>query len=149
MMRHLGGPEAADKIAERQSRYARQGSDQFKVVDAISGEGVGWVGAWDRERLGDRVYEVGWSVIPSFQGRGIARAATEQLLGLVAPRRKHRYAHAYPSVANAASNAVCRAVGFEYLGQHEVEFPKGSFFACNDWRFDLSTVPRGRRLRRS
>jgi len=44
MMEHLGGPEGAEKIAERQTRYEQPGSKQFKVVDGASGEGVGWGG---------------------------------------------------------------------------------------------------------
>jgi hypothetical protein len=49
MMRHLGGPDNAEKIAERQARYERPGSGQFKIVEPAGGEGVGWVGYWERE----------------------------------------------------------------------------------------------------
>jgi RimJ/RimL family protein N-acetyltransferase len=52
--------------------------------------------------------------------------------------RKHRYLHAFPSVENAPSNAICRKLGFELLGDQEFEYPKGHFMRCNDWRLDLS-----------
>jgi RimJ/RimL family protein N-acetyltransferase len=139
MMVHLGGPESAGKIAKRQARYARAGSAQFKVVDEATGEGVGWVGYWERAWRGGTVYETGWSVLPAFQGRGIAASATTQLIELARRERKHRFLHAYPAVANAASNAICRKLGFTLLGAHQFEYPPGTgpLMRCNDWRLDL------------
>src|SRR3954447_5550242 len=72
---HLGGPESVQKIAERQARYERPGSKQFKIVDEAREQGVGWVGYWERDANRAPVYEIGWAVIPAFQGRGIAGAA--------------------------------------------------------------------------
>ena len=48
-----------------------------------------------------------------------------------------RFLHAFPSVANAASNAVCRKVGFVELGECDFEYPAGHPIRCNDWRLDL------------
>ena len=64
MMEHLGGPETEEKIAERQARYERPGSRQFKIVETATGDGVGYVGYWEREWRNEPVYEVGWSVLP-------------------------------------------------------------------------------------
>jgi RimJ/RimL family protein N-acetyltransferase len=138
MMAHLGGPESPDKIAERQARYEVPGSLQFKIVEEAAGEGVGWVGYWEREWRGDDVYETGWSVVPEAQGRGIAAAATRALLERARADGDRRYVHAFPAVDNAPSNAICRKLGFELLGASEFEYPKGSWMRCNDWRFDLS-----------
>jgi RimJ/RimL family protein N-acetyltransferase len=137
MMEHLGGPESAEKIAERQSRYEQDGSGMFKIVDGSSGEAVGSVGYWERPWRNQEVYETGWSVLPAFQGRGIAGAATSLVIDLARSERKHRYLHAFPSVDNAASNAICRKLGFTLLEDVEFEYPKGSFMRCNDWRLDL------------
>ena len=52
-------------------------------------------------------------------------------------RGHHRFVHAFPSVDNPASNAVCRRLGFESLGEAEVEYPKGTMFRANDWCMDL------------
>ena len=49
--------------------------------------------------------------------------------------------HAFPNVDNAPSNAICRKLGFDLLGPCEVEFPKGHFMTCNDWRLDLRADP--------
>jgi RimJ/RimL family protein N-acetyltransferase len=124
MMLHLGGPESREKIAERQARYAKD-PRQHKIV--VDGQGAGWVGYWER---GDD-YEIGWSVLPGFQGRGVAADATRQLIALA----RDRDIHAYPAVGNAASNALCRKLGFTNLGPREFEYPRdsGRFMRCNDW----------------
>jgi RimJ/RimL family protein N-acetyltransferase len=139
MTEHLGGPESPDKLHERQRRYERlDGGDRmFKIVDVGSGAGVGSVGFWAKEWREESVYEVGWMVVPEFQGRGIAAAATAQAIELAKLDDRHRFMHAFPNVDNAASNAICRKLGFEMLGHYEFEFPKGHFMTCNDWRLDL------------
>ena len=137
MMEHLGGAESEEKVAERQARYEKPGSKQFKIVDEATGEGAGYVGYWEREWRGEDVYEIGWAVIPAFQGRGIAAAATLEAIAIGREDGKRRFLHAYPSVDNAPSNAICRKAGFTLLGPVEFEYPKGHFMQCNDWRLDL------------
>jgi RimJ/RimL family protein N-acetyltransferase len=137
MMEHLGGPESPEKIAERQGRYEQPDSKQFKIVDEATGEGVGWVGYWERDWQDEQVYEIGWSVLPPLQGRGIAGSATLRAVAIARSERKRRFLHAYPSVDNAPSNAICRKVGFVLLGTCDFEYPKGHLTQCNDWQLDL------------
>jgi RimJ/RimL family protein N-acetyltransferase len=141
MMVHLGGPESPAKIAERQTRYEQPGSRQYRIV--VDGEGAGWVGYWEREWLDQDVYEIGWSVLPAFQGRGAASAATAQALELARAENDRRFVHAYPSVENAPSNAICRKLEFELLGEHDFEWPpaSGQVMRCNDWQFELFAMP--------
>jgi len=140
MTEHLGGPESEAKLVERQARYvtAREpGREQmFKIVDE-SGEATGSVGYWEKEWRESTVYETGWSVLPEHQGRGHASAATRLVIDEARAQRRRRYLHAFPSVDNAPSNAICRKLGFELLEACEFEFPKGHFMTCNDWRLDL------------
>src|SRR5262249_55795992 len=70
MTEHLGGPETPEKLRERQSRYERlEGGDRmFKIVDTASGAGVGSVGYWTKDWRDEDVYEIGWMVVPEFQG---------------------------------------------------------------------------------
>jgi RimJ/RimL family protein N-acetyltransferase len=130
-MRHIGGAESAEKIAERQQRYLRL-PFQFRIVDGV--EAAGWVGFWEREWRGEQIYEIGWSVLPAFHGRGLATAATA--LALDAARAAAGLpVHAFPSVENAPSNAVCRKLGFSLVGADMAfEFPPGTMMVCNDWR---------------
>ncbi|MBO0796080.1 MAG: GNAT family N-acetyltransferase, partial [Ktedonobacteraceae bacterium] len=139
MTEHLGGPETDEQLVKRQARYEDTGRDRmFKIVLEATGEAIGSVGYWERTWRGEQVYEMGWSVLPAFQGRGIAGAATAQALSRARLDGLHRFVHAFPSVDNPPSNAICRKLGFTLVEECEFEYPKGSFMRCNDWRFDLS-----------
>jgi len=140
MTEHLGGPEGPDKLRERQDRYEhlKGGNRMFKIVDAASGAGVGSVGFWTKAWRDEEVYEVGWMVVPEFQGRGIAVAATARAIELARRDDRHRFMHAFPNVDNAPSNAICRRLGFELIEVCEFEFPAGHLMTCNDWRLGLN-----------
>jgi RimJ/RimL family protein N-acetyltransferase len=137
MMTHLGGTESLEKIKRRQTRYEQPNSSQFMVTLEDSGEAIGWVGYWERDWRDQQIYEIGWAILPALHGRGIATRATAQAIDLAAAEQTHRYLHAFPSVDNAPSNAICRKCGFVLLGDSEFEYPPGRIMRCNDWRFDL------------
>jgi RimJ/RimL family protein N-acetyltransferase len=141
MTAHLGGPESDEKIAERQTRYERLADSgkgrMFKIVDVATGQAVGGVGYWERTWRGEQVYEMGWGVLPAFQGRGIAGMATALAIAGARDDGKHQFLHAFPSVDNPPSNAVCRKLGFTLVEECEFEYPPGSVMQCNDWRLDL------------
>jgi len=141
MTEHLGGPENEEKLAERQERYTKLddsgGGRMFKIVDGETGGALGSVGYWEKDWRGGTVYETGWSVLPEHQGRGLASEATRLVVDEARRQQRHRYLHAFPSVENAPSNAICRKLGFELLGAQEFEYPKGHWMRCNDWRLDL------------
>jgi RimJ/RimL family protein N-acetyltransferase len=138
---HLGGPETEEKVIERHARYLDVGPDgsgrMFTVFLLPERVQVGNIGYWEREWQGETVYETGWHVLPEFQGRGIAGAAATAIVDLARDEKRHRQLHAYPSVDNPASNAICRKAGFSLVGEYDFEFPKGNFMRCNDWRHDL------------
>ena len=135
MMVHLGGPESPEKLRSRQARYVAIESGCYRVD--LDGQGVGWVGIWDRD---DGEAEVGWSVVPSAQGRGVATTATRLLLDEARALGRWRFAHALPSVDNGPSNALCRRLGFELLGASDGEYPPGTgnILRCNDWRVSVA-----------
>jgi RimJ/RimL family protein N-acetyltransferase len=137
MTEHVGGPESEEQVLARHQRYLRIGG-MFRVV-LPEGEPVGSVGYWERPWCGETVYETGWGVLPPFQRRGIAAAAVTAVVERVKAERKHRYLHAFPSVGNPASNALCRKLGFSLLGECDFEYPPGSTMRCSDWRLDLAT----------
>jgi RimJ/RimL family protein N-acetyltransferase len=138
----LGGPETEEKLADRNARYASGNplNQMFRIIALPENEPAGSVGFWDKEWRGQTVYETGWGVVTAFQGRGIAVAATRAVLELARADGRHRYVHAYPKTEHAASNAVCRKVGFVNLGEADFEYPAGHPIRCNDWRFDLDTL---------
>jgi RimJ/RimL family protein N-acetyltransferase len=143
MKEHLGGPETEDQVLARHQRYLAIGGSgtgrMFSIMLLPERRGVGTIGFWERDWREQTVYETGWSVLAPFQGRGIAAAATAAVLESARAEEKHRYVHAFPSVDNPASNAICRKLSFVLLGESDFEFPPGHAMRCNDWRFDLRT----------
>ncbi|NUR92163.1 MAG: GNAT family N-acetyltransferase [Nonomuraea sp.] len=130
MTAYLGGPESPAKLADRHARYLRE-QDMFQV--RVDGEAAGVIGFWD---VGEH-YEAGWHVLPEFQGRGVAVAATRAVVDRARAAGAHPHLHAYPRVDNTASNAVCRKAGFTLLGEIDAEYPPGNPIRCNDWSVDL------------
>jgi RimJ/RimL family protein N-acetyltransferase len=112
----------------------------FRVLLLPELEAVGAVGYWERVWQDETVYEMGWKVLPPFQGRGIAAVATAAAVARARTERKHRHIHAFPSIDNTPSNAICRKVGFVLVGEYDFEYPKGSIMRCNDWRLDLTAT---------
>jgi RimJ/RimL family protein N-acetyltransferase len=138
MTKHLGGPESPEKIAGRLTRYINLNGPEgrmFKIVDA--GKPAGSVGYWQRTWQDEEIYETGWSVLPEFQGRGVATTATELAIQRARADGQHTSIHAFPSVDNTPSNALCKRLGFKLLGEYEFEFPPGNKMRSNDWSLDL------------
>jgi RimJ/RimL family protein N-acetyltransferase len=141
MTEHLGGPESAAKLEDRQKRYVAAAhldtAYVWKVILEPEALGVGCVVFWDREWRGAAVYEIGWSVLSGYQGRGIATAAVAQAIDLARATKRKPAVHAFPKIDNAPSNGICRKLGFELLGVVQFEYPKGHWAPSNDWRLAL------------
>lgn len=143
MMELLGGPESEEKLLDRHKRYvniASQGTGHmFSIILQPGLEKVGSIGYWDKQWEGEGVYEIGWSVLKAYQGLGIATAAVAAAMNHARNEHKYSSVHAYPSIHNPASNAICRKSGFTLLQECEFEYPKGHLIKCNDWKLDLDT----------
>jgi len=141
MNEHLGGPESQEKILERHLRYLKSWSTDrdrmFAIVVGPQKLGAGSIGYWELEWHDQVVWETGWGVLPDYQGRGIATRASILTLERARAEGRHRFMHAFPSIDNAASNAVCQKVGFVKQGEADFEFPKDHWMRCNDWCLDL------------
>ncbi|KKZ71442.1 GCN5 family acetyltransferase [Streptomyces showdoensis] len=146
LMEHLGGPETEEQLAARQARYERLGADpdragcMFRIVLLPEEVAAGAIGFWEHaeEASAASVYETGWTVLPGFQGRGVATAATLAVVERARAEGRFHHLHAYPSTENAPSNAVCRKAGFTLLTEREFEYPPGHRMRCNDWRLELT-----------
>lgn len=137
MTLYLGGPESAEKLADRHRRYlnfAATGTDAWPQRVLLDGEPVGSVCYWDDETA----FEMGWAIVPEYQGQGLAAASVKLALDHAAANGLFDTVTANPGVANLASNAVARNAGFTLVTQHEIEYPLGSFILANLWSYDLT-----------
>ena len=75
-------------------------------------------------------------VLPQFQGRGIGSQAMRATLERIRSEGRWNTVHAFPSVANTRSNAMCEKMGFENLGERDFEY-RGQILRCNQWVLDL------------
>ncbi|MEW2547546.1 GNAT family N-acetyltransferase [Streptomyces sp. NPDC047002] len=158
LMVHLGGPETDEQLLARHRRYVALSGDSprkgrlYRIVllpeqEAAGGPGgglapsVGTVGFWENVWDGREIYESGWGLLAAFQGRGIAAAAARAAAAQARAQRTHRELHAFPSVANPASNAVCRRAGYTPRGECAFEYPPGTVLRCNDWWMNLGAAP--------
>jgi RimJ/RimL family protein N-acetyltransferase len=140
MLEHLGGPETDSQVLDRHRRYldlSDPGAGQMLAVVMPDDQQAGVIGYWERPWRDGLTYETGWSVLPAFQGQGIATAAARAVAGLARAQRRHGHLYAFPSVGHPASNAICRKAGFTLLGETDIEYPPGSVMRCNEWRLDL------------
>ena len=143
--KHLGGSESENKLRKRHKKYVALSKDpqsgcMFVITTGNKKTPVGTVGYWERDEAEQKVWEVGWSVIPEYQRQGIATAATRLLVDFVTKLHSHRYIFSYPSVNNQASNAICRKLGFTLTGNRDFEYPPGNILHCNIWRLDLLKI---------
>jgi RimJ/RimL family protein N-acetyltransferase len=141
VMAELGGPRPAESLREaHRSRATHNGpGDQWlKIVPEPGGPDAGAIGVWLSDWHGEPIHEVGWMVLPEFQGRGLASAALRELLAILRGAGGPDEIHAFPGIANAPSNALCRSAGFE-LREREVAVPfAGRKLSCNHWALRLA-----------
>jgi len=128
MMAELGGPLPRGSIeakVERDVREAAAGTEWTKMIvpdpatpDVVAGS----VALWSHEQDGAQLSEIGWMVLPEFQGRGLAKAAVLALLERARDEDRWGTVHAFPGITNAASNGICRSLRFTLVEQRDVIF---------------------------
>ncbi len=144
LWRTLAARETPEQIERRNKRYAHLSEEvidhMFKVTLAATEEPVGKIGYWKKNWRDQLVYEMGWMVLPASQGQGIATKAGQAVIEILQNEKRFPFVHAFPSVSNPASNAICRKLGFSFLEECQFEYPPGHSMTVNDWRLDLSKL---------
>lgn len=140
MMKYLGGSETIEQVLNRHKRYLELGDKgcMFSITLYPCLEQVGSVCYWHSTWNGESIYEMGWGILPPFQGQGLGAAAVKLAIDAASTENKHEYIHAFPSISNLSSNAICRKLGFEFISECDFEYPKGSLMRCNNWRLKLN-----------
>lgn len=145
MMAGLGGPRRPEDMPEKVRTDVASvagGSAWIKMIvpddapDAVAGT----VTLWSHEADVGELSEIGWMVLPEFQGRGLAKRAVRAVLEMARDDGRWGRVHAFPGVTNAPSNGVCRSLGFHLTGEEEITFA-GAAMRVNHWVVDPRTDP--------
>jgi RimJ/RimL family protein N-acetyltransferase len=109
-------PSEGDLAGLQMSRFDADAHEPWSaswliVVDGLIAGTIGFKGAPSP----DNTAEIGYGVVRSQWGRGVASSALAQLLDIVVGRSLDLYAET--TVQNVASQAVLRKSGFEQVGE--------------------------------
>ncbi len=140
MTAELGGPQRAEDMADKVRRdVAEVMADTSWILMIVDDDDpisvAGTVTLWFQSDHGSPYAEIGWMVLSEFQGRGLAKAAVSEVLRRAARDGRWGTIHAFPSVANAPSNALCRSLGFNLVGQQDLVYADTSL-RVNHWSMD-------------
>jgi RimJ/RimL family protein N-acetyltransferase len=96
---------------------------------------AGGVALWRHDHPGGDISEIGWMVLPGFQGRGLATSGVRAMIQRARSDGRWGAIHAFPAVTNAASNALCRGLGFVREAIETVEFGDRTLVS-HHWRLE-------------
>lgn len=140
VMHHLGGAFTRAAVRQNHRRRLRSVAVRAAWYFTIHPEdvecAVGTIGVWPSSCNGADLNEIGWMVLPAFQGRGYATAATRLVLERAKFEQRWRIVHAFPAVNNIASNAICCRLGFTLLGTVRLSYRNQTHLA-NDYGVEL------------
>lgn len=140
-MSELGGPADPadlDRVHRMRVETVARGEWYFVIVPEPSASPVGAIGIWKSTVAGSKLDEVGWMVLPAFQGQGIASGALSLLIERARSEPRFERVHAFPGVSNGPSNALCRKFGFVHTEEMEVSF-RDRPLRVNHWELDVSS----------
>src|ERR1039457_3848603 len=122
MTAELGGPLPREGIEEKVARDVREARADIAWIKMIVPDEValravgGSVVLWSPDTEGEPLSEIGWMVLPEFQGRGIGKQAVRALLELARDQDRWGLVHAFPrseehtSELQSPCNFVCRSL---------------------------------------
>nr|WP_272920950.1 GNAT family N-acetyltransferase [Streptomyces sp. SID2888] len=144
MMADLGGPLPAEGMRDKVRRDARDAAADrawIKMIvpdPATQDEVAGQVTIWSHDSGEGPFSEIGWMVLPRFQGRGLAKRAARALLERARDEDRWGVVHAFPAAGNGASNGICRSLGFRFVSEQSVSFAD-RVLRSNHWVLDPRT----------
>lgn len=144
MMEHLGGPLPKEGLAEKLQRdvASTEAGETwvFKIIpDEDAGTAAGIVTIWEHAWEGQSINEIGWMVLPAFQGRGVGSEAVRSILRRARSGSRWDVVHAFPPITNAQSNAMCRKMGFSRIEECDFEF-RDRILRCKHWQLELRSA---------
>lgn len=129
--RFVGGPEERTatwrRIASYAGCWALRGFGKFVVEEKASGRAVGIVGPWYPEGWPEP--EIGWTILPEFQGRGYATEAAARSLAFAYDELGWTTALSAIFPGNAPSFRLAERLGAQRDGSFEFK-PYGMLEVC-------------------
>jgi RimJ/RimL family protein N-acetyltransferase len=144
MTAELGGPVPREGIEAKVAHDVENAAADDSWIKMIVPDETqpdlvaGSVALWSHDDDSQLISEIGWMVLPEFQGRGIAKTAVRALLGLARDQGRWGLVHAFPATTNTPSNGICRSVGFRLLGERDLPYA-GQILHTNHWVIDPRT----------
>jgi RimJ/RimL family protein N-acetyltransferase len=140
MWAELGGVVQQDMAAKLERDVASVEADQHWVLVIVTDDGAaaGTVSLWDHDWEGETINEIGWMVLPEYQGRGLAGAGVAEALRRADQAARWRVLHAFPATTNRPSNALCRKNGFVLQGQIDHTYRERTL-RVNHWVRDTAS----------
>lgn len=144
MMAELGGPLPREGIEAKvlsDVEATASGSTWVLMIQPDQADPAtvaGSVVLWSHAEHAEPISEIGWMVLPEFQGRGLGKAAVHALLQRARHEDRWGIVHAFPGITNAPSNGICRTLGFTLIGEQDVDF-SDRLLRTNHWRIDPRT----------
>lgn len=149
MMAELGGPLPRDGIEAKVARDIAEAMKDTSWIlmivpdDKYPKTVAGTVALWSNKEHGEPFSEIGWMVLPEFQGRSLGKSSVRNVLKRARDDGRWGIIHAFPGVTNNASNGICRSLGFTLLGEEDVKFADRTVHS-NHWvinpAFDLEDL---------
>lgn len=147
MMAELGGPSPREGIEAKVRRDVQEAASDIAWIKMIVPSDdepdvvAGTVTLWSHDAEGEPLSEIGWMVLPEFQGHGLAKRAARALLKRAGDDGRWGLVHAFPGVTNAPSNGICRSLGFDLVEERDIVFA-GTTLRTNHWTIDPRAAAR-------
>ncbi|MFF3511284.1 GNAT family N-acetyltransferase [Streptomyces sp. NPDC002573] len=144
MMAELGGPLPREPMPDKVRRDAVEAAADVSWIKMIVPDPdtpdvvAGSVTIWSHNTGEGPVSEIGWMILPQFQGRGLGKRAAWTLLEQARVEDRWGVVHAFPATSNGASNGICRSLGFRFVAEQDVTFAD-RVLRSNHWAIDPRT----------
>lgn len=144
MMAELGGPLPRDEVEAKVYKDVKAVASERAWICMIVPDPAdpatvaGTVTLASHTQNTRPMSEIGWMVLPEFQGQGLGKTAVQTLLKRARDQGRWGIVHAHPAVTNAPSNGIYRALGFTLVGEETVDFA-GRRLQTNHWHIDPRT----------
>ena len=155
-MKELGGIQPAEKIPgilQRQVNCVqsdkgwvfkiipepqdwKEGDENISQTEIAVGTVCVWTGYDDKRAV--EISEMGYGVLPHYQGKGFASKAIRQVIDLARENGRWGVIHAYTNINNKSSIRLCEKVGFELMEECDMEYD-GRIMPAKHFIIDTST----------